>query len=146
MIKKLLAILFLLMSVNAFAQEEEMLSNVMSINKSDYSSISNNQKSTAWVLLGVGTVCVLGGILIMNNDNGNNEKNFGYGDNFNSEGFLILGGVVCAAASVPLFIASKRNRDKSKQTTANFRLEKLDNPIYYKENSFYPSIAVTIKF
>ena len=72
------------------------------LTKQDYLKKSKNQKTAAWILAGVGTLSVILGTIKVNPD---------YGENNNSS-FFLVGGLVAIGASVPLFIASARNKKK----------------------------------
>ena len=75
--------------------------------QTDYLKKSKNQKTAAWILVGVGSLSTLLGTIQVNPD---------YGENNNST-FLLVGGLVTLGASVPLFIASARNKKKAMSLT-----------------------------
>jgi len=72
------------------------------LTKADYLKKSNRQKSAAWILAGAGTLSVILGTIQVNPD---------YGEN-NNNSFFLVGGLVAIGVSVPLFIASARNKKK----------------------------------
>ncbi|HET9432783.1 MAG TPA: hypothetical protein VFO37_03455, partial [Chitinophagaceae bacterium] len=75
--------------------------------ENDYLKKSKNQKTAAWILVGVGSLSTLLGTVQVNPD---------YGENNNST-FLLVGGLVALGASVPLFIASAKNKKKAMSLT-----------------------------
>lgn len=102
MFMKKLTILFILLSVSRgiFSQQTAPAS---SLTKQDYLKKSKNQKTAAWILAGVGSLSTLLGTIQVNPD---------YGENNNST-FFLVGGLVTLGASVPLFIASAKNKKKA---------------------------------
>jgi hypothetical protein len=144
--QQILLVFFLSISLITFSQVEETLKEEMTVNQQDYYTKSENQKSAAWVLLGVGTVCTVGGILMLNDKNSNNEKDFGFGSSFDAQGFLVLGGIVVAAASIPFFISANRNKIKEKRAKAYFKLETIDQHYVFSNQANYPAVSVNIKF
>lgn len=80
--------------------------------KNYYLQKSINQKTTAWVLLGGGTLmAVVGGISFSNNFDvlGSNSSNSGA----DAGGFLFVGGVLADIASIPFFISAAHNRRRA---------------------------------
>ena len=96
--------LLLIILNNSFSQSTQ--DNTTAI-QNDYLKKSKNQKTAAWILVGVGSLSTLLGTIQVNPD---------YGGNNNST-FLLVGGLVTLGASVPLFIASARNRKKAMSLT-----------------------------
>ena len=72
------------------------------LTKTDYLKKSKHQKTAAWILAGVGTLSVILGTIEVNPNSGEN----------NNSSFFLAGGLVAIGASVPLFIASARNKKK----------------------------------
>lgn len=101
--KILLFTIFLNVTVSGFSQRDTTgcLSRAAELTLK-----SQNQKNGAWVLLGGGSALVLAGFLIGNR----NESTFG-----EAEAGVIMGGigVISMLGSVPLFMASGRNKRKA---------------------------------
>ena len=132
--KKLVSLsLLLILSVMVFGQQDPIF--VPETTKQDYLKKSKNQKRAAWVLLGLGSLSVLVGSI---------EVNPNYGESTNRP-FLVIGGLVTAAASIPNFIASKRNKKKAMGLSFNnYRV-----PQMRKNNFAYSSVqslSVLISF
>lgn len=144
--QQILLVLFLSISLISFSQVEETSKEEVTVNQQDYYTKSEKQKTTGWVLLGVGAACTVGGVLIMENDKSNNDKNLGFGPNFDTQGFLVLGGIVVAASSIPFFISANRNKIKEKRAKAYFKLETIDQHYVFSNQANYPAVSVNIKF
>jgi hypothetical protein len=93
---------FLILAVFTTGYGQQTTETIQEITKADYLKKSKNQKRAAWILAGVGTLSVILGTI---------EVNPEYGENSNSS-FFLAGGLVAIGASVPLFIASARNKKK----------------------------------
>ena len=103
------------------------------LTKQDYLKKSKNQKTAAWILAGVGTLSVILGTIEVNPD---------YGENNNSS-FFLVGGLVAIGASVPLFIASAKNKKKGMSLSfKNNTVPRLRNNNL--NNSSVPSISLRV--
>ncbi|UKJ07655.1 hypothetical protein [Solitalea lacus] len=71
----------------------------------DYQRKSKNQKTTAWVLLIGGTTMITAGAISLSSSDAWSSSN--------TEGFLILGGLVADLVSIPFFISARRNARKT---------------------------------
>lgn len=78
-----------------------------------YLTKSNNQKTMGWVALACGTGLVISGIAVGNKDNSNNPNELDFGPNFDAGLWLVGGGLVVGAASIPFFISSANNARKA---------------------------------
>lgn len=114
---KKLTILFILFSVSTgiFSQQTDP---APSLTKQDYLKKSKNQKTAAWILLGTGSLSAIVGTIKVNPD---------YGGSSNGS-FFLVGGLVLIGVSVPLFIASGRNRRKAASLSfSNQFVPQMDN-------------------
>src|SRR5687767_10121849 len=108
--KKLIIICLLAVSVAAPAQQ---ISKELPSVKTDYLKISRNQKTAAWLMLGGGIIVGTGGMLIAVNSifydpwSEDMRKNYSLGTTM-----MYLGGA-SMIGSIPLFIASARNKGRS---------------------------------
>ena len=107
--------------------------------KTDYLIKSKNQKTAAWVLLGGGIALIGVGFLI------GDSKNSTFDDA--ATGALLGGiGFLSTIGSIPLFIASGKNKRKAMKTSTFIKME---NARVFQYHSFvqtsYPSIALKIK-
>ena len=97
--------------------------------KTDYLAKSKNQKTAAWFLLGGGAALIGTGFLI------GDSKNSTFDDA--ATGAVLGGiGVLSALGSIPLFIASVKNKRKALKMSANFKIENATNS--------YPAVALKI--
>jgi len=107
--------------------------------KTDYLVKSKNQKTAAWVLLGGGVALIGAGFLI------GDSKNSTFDDAATG---AVLGGIgfLSTIGSIPLFIASGKNKRKAMKATTFIKME---NSGRIQHQSFvqisYPSIALKIK-
>ena len=108
--------------------------------KTHYLVKSKNQKTAAWVLLGGGTALIGIGFLIGDN------KNSTFDDA--ATGALLAGiGVLSTIGSIPLFIASGKNKRKAMKGSTFIKMESillLQKPSF-TQNS-YPAFSVSLNF
>ena len=103
-----------------------------------YLQKSKRQKSAAFSLLGGGSALIITGLLIGNN------KNSSFGD---AAAGVIVGGIgfLSAIGSIPLFIASAKNKRKANTATTFFKMETIQA---IQQHSFvqhlYPAVSVRI--
>lgn len=81
------------------------------VSREDYLKKSKNQKTAAWILLGGGTVLIGTGFLIGDRE----ESSF---DDAATGGIIAATGLLAAIGSIPLFIASGKNKRKGMATIA----------------------------
>jgi hypothetical protein len=126
--KKIIASAILLaIAVQSFCQQTDSLK---SIAKTDYLRKSKNQKTAAWILLGGGIAMAVAGTIVYSNDyNKAAEQDpfwttVSYGANVNPTGAVIATlGVLAAVGSIPLFIASGKNKKKARAISTGFKME-----------------------
>ena|SRR5437762_5093328 len=130
--KKVICIaMMIIITISIFSQPIQSV-------QTDYLQKSKNQKTTAWVLLGGGTVLIGTGFLI-----GDRKSS-----SFNDAGTgVIIGGVgfLATLGSIPLFIASAKNKRKANNASTFFKIETTPAIQHASFVSrYYPSIAVRI--
>ena len=108
--------------------------------KTDYLVKSKNQKTAAWVLLGGGTALIGLGFLI------GDSKNSTFDDAATG---AVLGGIgfLSTIGSIPLFIASGKNKRKAMKASAFIKMETV--PLLQKQSflqNSYPAFSVNILF
>ena len=99
--------------------------------KTDYLAKSKSQKTAAFILLGIGvttlTIAAVGDL------------------GFDALGAVVVVGGVATVASIPLFIASGKNKRKAMKASAFIKMEKATS---FQRQSFvqssYPAIAFKI--
>jgi len=110
-------------SVSSFAQQND---SATPLSRENYLKKSKSQKTAAYILLGGGSALLGAGIAI-----GFNEAVNAFGNIFSPDEVstsstgevLFYTGLVAMAGSVPLFIASTRNKKKSTSLSALFKME-----------------------
>lgn len=134
--------MILIVSMQSFSQQ--ISTTTPSLTKADYLQKSKKQETAAWILAGGGVGLVVIGIAITST---NDVANAIVGDvNGLSAGTVLftLGGIT-ALTSIPLFIASGKNRKRAMTATGFFKME--TTPVIQKssfvQNSF-PAFALKI--
>ena len=114
--KKIMVYLLLVaMPVTSFCQTSDSVPLV----KTDYLAKSKSQKTGAFILLGIGvatlSIAALGDV------------------DFDALGVLVVVGGITTIASIPLFIAARRNKRKAKNITGKIKME---HAPFYQNQSF----------
>jgi len=108
--------------------------------KTDYLVKSKNQKTAAWVLLGGGTALIGLGFLI------GDSKNSTFDDAATG---AVLGGIgfLSTIGSIPLFIASGKNKRKAMKANTSIKMETVPSfqKQFFKQNS-YPAFSLSLTF
>lgn len=109
--------------------------------KDYYLQKSKKQKTTAWILLGGGTLmAVVGGISFSNN-----FDVFSSNSGTDASGFIFLGGVLADIASIPFFISATHN----KRTAAMIVLNHQNNYMIVQNRAILktqPAISLQFRF
>ncbi|MFC0775042.1 hypothetical protein [Terrimonas alba] len=110
--KKILVItLTFIIGNSVFGQQTEP---ALALTKQDYLQKSKNQKTAAWIMLGGGAVMSTGAIIWAVNNLFEPDQ---------GESVLFFAGLGSMAGSIPLFIASGRNKRKAATISLNLKLE-----------------------
>ena len=115
----------------------------------DYYKKSKKQKTAAWILLGSGTTLLIGGMVVGLTEatgeiidavvTGEDQSSFSAG------ALLATVGAAAMVGSIPLFIASGKNRRKA-AASVSFKMENATNIYQYTvSNARYPAIAIQIR-
>jgi hypothetical protein len=150
--KIILYTLLLVFSIAAFCQSTPK--EVPAV-KTDYLKKSKNQKTTAWVLLGGGFALTTVSVVMASAKVTEDYVNVIAGvfssepvpeNNYTAENILLITGTASMLASIPFFIASKKNKRKAMGMSANIKME---NIRIIQKQSFvqtsYPAIVLKIK-
>ena len=135
--KIILYTILLLIPAATFCQST--LNEIQAI-KTDYLKKSKNQKTAAWMLLGSGIILETITFIIVIQD-------LEYGSDVSRTTQLIMGftGGAAMLGSIPLFIASRKNKKKAMNMTTNIKMEKatiIERQSFVQ--SSYPAIAFKI--
>jgi hypothetical protein len=137
--KIIISIILILISNAVFSQKTEP---TQSLTKNDYLQKSKDQKMAAWLLLGAGAAATIGGAIWFGN-----EFNLFDNDNTAVPAVLTLAGILSMGGSIPLFIASSRNKNKALAMTAMLKIER---SFGYQQKGIvhnnYPALSVRIHF
>jgi hypothetical protein len=139
--------LFLLFATTSFSQQ-----NQISLSKpgTDYLKKSQNQKKAAWIMLGGGATLVLIGAVI---PQGELTDRLSYPclcrDDHANDGIkaaLSLGGIAAMVGSVPLFLASSKNKKRATKASAIIQMERMPvlQTIMVRNQSF-PAVGLRIQ-
>ena len=123
--------------------------------KTDYLKKSKNQKTAAWILLGGGFALSTTSIVMASSKVTEDYVSAIAGvfstepapqNDYTAENILLITGTAAMLGSIPLFIASKKNKRKAMDMTANIKME---NVRMIQNQSFvqtsYPAIVLKIK-
>jgi len=123
--------MLLIFSASSFSQQTN---SQPTLNKQDYLKKSKNQKTIAWVLLGGGVALGTGAII------------WGTSNIFSTSSgpdILLVTGGACMLGSIPLFIASSRNKKKGLSLSfKNEMIQKLQRDSFV--NLSIPSLSLKI--
>jgi len=126
--KTIICAMLLLLATVSFSQQTNP---TQPLTREDYLKKSKSQKITAFVLLGGGVTT----LAIISKGN----------TSFDVLGILAVAGTLSTLGSIPLFIASGRNKRKAKMASVYLRIERAEIfPITIKSLT-YPGIGLQIK-
>jgi len=121
--KIIVSLTALIIGMSCFCQRADSLQAI----KTDYLRKSKNQKTAAWVLLGGGIALTVTGMIIYSNAYTNAVENdpWYFGTDANPTGAVIATvGLLSSAGSIPLFIASGKNKKRALAISTSFKMEK----------------------
>jgi hypothetical protein len=133
-------ILFVLLFVSATRILSQQTDTKHPITKQDYLAKSKNQKTGAWVLLGGGAALIATGFLI------GDRKESSFDDAGTGAVFGVLG-FLSAVGSIPLFIASGRNKRKAMNVSTYLEIQQ--NPVARRTGLICrssPALSIKINF
>jgi len=121
--KTIVSLTALIIGMSCFCQRVDSLQAM----KTEYLRKSKNQKTAAWVLLGGGIALTVTGMIIYSNAYTSAVENdpWYFGSDANPTGAVIATvGLLSAAGSIPLFIASGKNKKRAMAISTSFKMEK----------------------
>ena len=134
----------------SFAQSTE--NNVPDV-KTDYLDKSKKQKTAAWILLGSGFALSATSVLLAAPKAEEDYRYYagifvvepGPQNSYSMKSVLLVAGTVSMLGSIPLFVASGKNKKKAMNMTTNIKMEKATS---FQRQSFvqnsYPALAFKI--
>jgi|SoiMethySBSTD1v2_1073268.scaffolds.fasta_scaffold12436_2 hypothetical protein len=144
--KFLLTIAIALFFIESFSQQ---VNPAPSLTKQDYLDKSRKQKTAAWILLGGGAALIITGTILSANEVEEDYQNDPYNPfaplteaDFDGPEWVFTTGIFAGLGSIPLFVASSRNRRKAMTVSLkNEQFQSLKNSsLVYK-----PMPAVSLK-
>lgn len=145
--KIILFSMLLIVSASSFSQQ---INSSAALTKQDYLQKSKKQKTAAWLLLGSGTVMMITGSIIWSNaveeTITNDPIGIFYAPYTTTKGTgLTAAGLLVSAGSIPLFIASGKNKRKAMNASAFFKMETIpviQRPAFVPNT--YPAVSLKI--
>lgn len=125
--KIIICAMLLIFSVTTFCQQTQPST---SFTREEYLKKSKTQKILGFVFLGAGAITII--------------SVCGGNTDFNTLGTVVVLGGLLTVASIPLFIASGRNKRKAKNASISFNIEKFQF-IHQSQLSFHSIPAISIK-
>lgn len=119
------------------------------LSKADYLKKSKNQSTAAWILVGGGAVMVSVGSIIGLNDVAESLGSIFTGETeepSDAGPILFYTGAAAMLGSIPLFIASSRNKRNASNVSAFFKME--NRPLLHRSSftkASYPALGFKIK-
>jgi len=115
--------------------------------ESEYYKKSKRQKTAAWILLGSGVGLFAGGMIAHFNYIQSGEGTVPEDLGLSTGTYVALGGIIVAGGSIPLFIASSKNKQKAKATSVFIDMENaplLRGTVFTRQS--FPAVGVKIHF
>jgi len=127
-------ILFSLVLVSFLSSFSQQTNPSNALTREQYLQKSKHQKTAAWILLGGGIALGVTGVIV---DASNWESSGG-------DVLLVLGGV-SIISSIPLFIASGKNKKRAMAASAYFKMEKTQvvHQLSFSQRAF-PAVSLKI--
>ena len=140
--KKLYSLLLLIaFGVYTYAQQIPV-DNVK--NKAYYLEKRKSQRTTGWILFGVGSALTISGIIWASTQ----PNPFSWtADQSNSSAapyFMEIGGMVTMLASIPFFVSSHKNNLKAIQLSVGPKMEETSKIIQMYVGRYHPAISLNI--
>lgn len=128
--KRVMPVLLLIIFVTCvYGQERTSPAGPMT--KQDYLKKSKSQKTAAFILLGAGAACVA--IVAPGNVS------------LDATGPILVIGGVCVLSSIPLFIASSKNKKRAMNASAHLNFQRISNyPV--KSAGYVPAFSLKLNF
>jgi hypothetical protein len=128
--KAILCLVILVFGAHCFGQQADT---TRPLTREDYLQKSKQQKTAAWVLLGSGLALGVGGAAWAGSD----------WEASGPDVLLVLSGI-SMVSSIPLFIASGKNKRRAREASTSFKLEKYSH-VHQGNLSVHYFPAVSIK-
>ncbi|NEW79140.1 MAG: hypothetical protein GZ086_06865 [Gelidibacter sp.] len=123
--KVIIFFLVLALPITALSQQTKT---APTLTKQDYLQKSKNQKKTAWMMVGGGTVLLITGLVIPKGEFTGYESIYGIPGyerykNDDIKAAFVVTGILSSLGSIPLFIASGKNKKRAMNATVYFEIQ-----------------------
>ena len=132
---------FFLLALHGYSQE---LKPELQLTSEQYLKKSKNQKTTAWVLFGVGTTAIVGGIAV--SSGGQDELTTTLNTAFIGAPLMLLG-LTLDVISIPLFVSADKNKKRAMEASTSIKFEEV--PSWSGgaiRQSTVPTLAIKVRF
>ncbi|HSF90126.1 MAG TPA: hypothetical protein VLA46_11950 [Saprospiraceae bacterium] len=132
---------FFLLALNVYSQETAPQ---LQLSSDQYLKKSKNQKTAAWVLFGVGTTAIIGGIAVSTGSQDDLSRTLNTA--FVGAPLMLLG-LTLDVISIPVFVAANRNKKRALDAVTTIKFE--TTPSWSEgtiRQSNVPTISVKVRF
>ena len=132
---------FFILALHGYSQENKP---DLQLTSEQYLRKSKNQKTTAWVLFGVGTTAIVGGIAV--SSGGQDELTTTLNTAFIGAPLMLLG-LTLDVISIPLFVSADKNKKRAMEASTSIKFEEV--PSWSGgaiRQSTVPTLAIKVRF
>ena len=137
----MLCFAFFILALHGYSQENKP---DLQLTSEQYLKKSKNQKTTAWVLFGLGTTAIVGGIAVSNGS----QDDFSKALNTAFVGApLMLLGLTLDVISIPVFVSADKNKKRAMEASTSIKFEEV--PSWSGgaiRQSNVPTLAIQVRF
>lgn len=137
----MLCFTFFVMVINAHSQE---IKPDLQLTSEQYLKKSRSQQTTAWVLFGIGTSAIVGGVAV--SAGGQDELTKSLNTVFIGAPLMLLG-LTLDIISIPVFVAADKNKKRSMEAVTTIKFEEV--PSWSGgavKQSNVPTMAIKVRF
>ena len=137
----MLCFAFFILALHGFSQENKP---DLQLTSEQYLRKSKNQKTTAWVLFGVGTTAIVGGIAV--SSGGQDELTTTLNTAFIGAPLMLLG-LTLDVISIPLFVSADKNKKRAMEASTSIKFEEVPSwSGSAVRQSNVPTLAIQVRF
>ena len=135
--KTILCTMMMAFAMSAFSQP---INSKPPMTSQEYLTKSKDQKEAAWVLLGLGVTGIGASVLIASSSDFLESDGAGLG-------ILFIGGSLLTLTSIPVFIASGKNKRRAMEALTYIKIEQVPSGLGYTPKQIaIPAVAVNVRF
>ena len=132
---------FFILALHGYSQENKP---DLQLTSEQYLRKSKNQKTTAWVLFGVGTTAIVGGIAV--SSGGQDELTTTLNTAFIGAPLMLLG-LTLDVISIPLFVSADKNKKRAMEASTSIKFEEVPSwSGSAVRQSNVPTLAIQVRF